>query len=206
MARPPRVSPDRILAAAAAEFAARGFAGARVDRIARAARVNKAMLYYHFGNKKTLYRTLLRQMFARAADRLAPIAAADLPPADKLARLVAALADHIREHPHLPQVMLREIVEGATRLDRETLAALVAIPRIVAGVVGEGVRQEAFRPVPPIFAYLTILAPLVVFFSGQPVLRGVTDLGLMEIGETSPDLFVDYLQQCMRRALAPERP
>ena len=48
MSRPARVSPDAILAAAALEFAERGFAGARVDRIARRARVNKAMLYYHF--------------------------------------------------------------------------------------------------------------------------------------------------------------
>jgi len=38
-------SRQRLLAAAAAEFAARGFAGASVERIARAARVNKAMLY-----------------------------------------------------------------------------------------------------------------------------------------------------------------
>ena len=41
-------SRQRLLTAAAAEFAARGFAGASVDRIARAARVNKAMIYYHF--------------------------------------------------------------------------------------------------------------------------------------------------------------
>src|SRR3990172_6203646 len=41
-------SRDRLLAAAAAEFAARGFDGARVDRIARAARANKATIYHHF--------------------------------------------------------------------------------------------------------------------------------------------------------------
>src|SRR5512142_748338 len=124
MARPPRVSPDRILAAAAAEFAARGFAGARVDRIARSARVNKAMLYYHFGNKKTLYRTLLRRMFALAAERLAPIAHENRDPAEKLDRLIGAMAHHIAEHVNLPQIMLREIAEGGARLDRETLAAL----------------------------------------------------------------------------------
>src|SRR5512142_3331904 len=104
MARPPRVSPDRILAAAAAEFAARGFAGARVDRIARVARVNKAMLYYHFGNKKKLYRTLLRRMFAGAAERLAAIATADLPAPEKLDRLIATMAAYIHDHADLPQI------------------------------------------------------------------------------------------------------
>ena len=56
-------SRQRLVTAAAAEFAARGFAGASVDRIARGARVNKAMIYYHFQNKRALYTEVLRDMF-----------------------------------------------------------------------------------------------------------------------------------------------
>jgi TetR/AcrR family transcriptional regulator len=55
---------EKILAAAATEFAAKGFAGARVDAIARHARVNKQMLYYCFGAKRELYREILRRKFA----------------------------------------------------------------------------------------------------------------------------------------------
>ena len=43
------------MAAATAEFAAHGLAGGRVDRIAAAARTNKAQLYHYFGNKETLF-------------------------------------------------------------------------------------------------------------------------------------------------------
>lgn len=52
---------EKILAAALAEFSAKGFAGARVDSIARRARVNKRMLYYCFGAKQDLYREILRR-------------------------------------------------------------------------------------------------------------------------------------------------
>ena len=45
----------RIMAAATAEFAEHGLAGGRVDRIAAAARTNKAQLYHYFGNKETLF-------------------------------------------------------------------------------------------------------------------------------------------------------
>src|SRR5205085_2530910 len=79
MPRPATISPTQILDAAALEFAERGYAGARVDRIARRARVNKAMLYYHFGSKQSLYRALLRQIFSHAADRLQQIASTPLP-------------------------------------------------------------------------------------------------------------------------------
>ncbi len=56
-----RRTQERILRAALREFAAKGFAGARVDEIARRARVNKRMLYHYFGNKDELFREILRR-------------------------------------------------------------------------------------------------------------------------------------------------
>ena len=53
--RDPERSRARILSAAMKEFAQRGFAGARVDAIAKRARINKRMLYHYFGNKKELF-------------------------------------------------------------------------------------------------------------------------------------------------------
>src|SRR5262245_42109582 len=102
MPRPARVSPDRILAAAALEFSERGFAGARVDRIAKRAKVNKAMLYYHFKSKERLYRALLRDTFSRAAERLLAVGREAAPPVEKMDRAIAAIAALIEEHPFLP--------------------------------------------------------------------------------------------------------
>ncbi|MGH7399701.1 MAG: TetR/AcrR family transcriptional regulator [Candidatus Rokuibacteriota bacterium] len=66
-ARDPQRTRDRILAAALAEFSAEGFAGARVARIARRARVNKRMLYHYFGNKEDLFREIFdRKLRERA--------------------------------------------------------------------------------------------------------------------------------------------
>src|SRR5471032_2799170 len=63
-ARNPEHSRRRILSAALREFAAKGFAGARVDVIARRAAINKRMLYHYFGNKEKLFRAVLRQKIA----------------------------------------------------------------------------------------------------------------------------------------------
>lgn len=53
-------SAQRILEAAVDEFAAKGFAGARIGAIARRARVNRRMLYYYFGNKRSLFGEAVR--------------------------------------------------------------------------------------------------------------------------------------------------
>lgn len=63
--RDPDRTRARILAAALTEFAAKGFAGARVDAIARRARGNKRMLYHYFGNKEALFTAVLRHKVAQ---------------------------------------------------------------------------------------------------------------------------------------------
>src|SRR2546421_12081337 len=70
--RDPERSRERILEAAFNEFAAKGFAGARVDSIARDASINKRMLYHYFGDKEGLFREVLRKkMTQRRAWNLA---------------------------------------------------------------------------------------------------------------------------------------
>ena len=62
--RNPERTRARILSAALKEFAANGFAGARVDAIARRAAINKRMLYHYFGDKEGLFRAVLRRKIA----------------------------------------------------------------------------------------------------------------------------------------------
>jgi TetR/AcrR family transcriptional regulator len=201
MARPARVSPDRILDAAALEFAERGFAGARVDRIARRARVNKAMLYYHFKSKERLYRTLLRRMFRMAADRLNAVAAGDESPAEKIDLAIAGVAAFIKEHAFFPAIMLREIAEGGAHLDAETLGHLAAVPRAFGAIVQQGINEGAFRPVNPIFAYFSMMAPVVFFLAGSEIRKEISNLHLVNLRALSPDQFVEQLQESTRRSL-----
>src|SRR3981189_2236352 len=60
----PEESGAAILQAAMREFSREGVAGARTDAIARAAGVNKALLYYYFKDKETLYGAVLDQVFS----------------------------------------------------------------------------------------------------------------------------------------------
>jgi TetR/AcrR family transcriptional regulator len=201
MGRPARVSPDVILAAAALEFAARGFSGARVDRIARRAKVNKAMIYYHFKSKEQLYRTLLRQMFTRAAERLKAIAAGSATPAEKVDLAIAGIAAFIQEHTFFPSIMLREVAEGGAHLDRETLRTLAAVPLTVAGIVEQGVASGDFREVDPVFAYFSMLAPIVFYLAGTPIRKELSHLHVINMRALSPAQFVEQAQESARRAL-----
>lgn len=73
MQRDPERTRRRILAASEKEFSAKGFAGARVDAIARRARVNKRMLYHYFGNKEGLFREILLRKLTREDSPFRPL-------------------------------------------------------------------------------------------------------------------------------------
>jgi len=79
--RNPQRTRERILSAAFKEFAAHGFHGARVDNIARRARINKRMLYHYFGDKENLFKAVLRH---KIAERRAWAANLSNDPAERL--------------------------------------------------------------------------------------------------------------------------
>src|ERR1700730_9512421 len=80
----PEQSRAAILRAAVREFAREGVAGARTDAIARAAGVNKALLYYYFKDKETLYGAVLDQVFGGLKQSIEQALSSDLPPREKL--------------------------------------------------------------------------------------------------------------------------
>src|SRR6187455_2351332 len=126
MARLPRKavldSRERVFRAAATEFAARGYAGASVDRIARGARLNKAMIYYHFKSKAALYREILRDMFEAVARRVSETAGSTADPPGKIRAFVEAIAVEAEARPHFPPIWFREIAEGGAHLDDSTVS------------------------------------------------------------------------------------
>ena len=87
----------RILAAATEEFTEHGIAGARVDRIAVAARSNKAMLYAYFGNKEQLFEAVFALIVTAAADAV-PFDAGDLP------AYAVAMFERYRTDPHMARL------------------------------------------------------------------------------------------------------
>ena len=158
----PRATRAAVLSAAANAFSRRGFDGVIVDDIARAAGVNKAMIYYHFDDKLALYRAIVCDMFRTAGARVGEIADADAPPADKIARFIEAFVALAESRPYFPTLMMREIAEGAPHLDGETLALMRTVFMGFGRILTEGQQRGMFRSVNPVLAYLSIIGPLVL--------------------------------------------
>ncbi|HWC75169.1 MAG TPA: TetR/AcrR family transcriptional regulator [Gemmatimonadales bacterium] len=134
---PPKLTNDRALrigAAAREEFAKRGFAGARVDQIARRAGVNKQLLFYYYHSKRGLFQTVLTQAAGELEGALTGLA---LPSAGPLDRLRLTLQAQFEFLAHNPQIVAL-LGQGT----RSNAAFAPAIKRLVVLLAeGQGLGQ-----------------------------------------------------------------
>jgi len=152
---------DAVFLAAAETFSAHGFDGVSVDAIAARARVNKAMIYYHFDDKLALYREVVRDMLRAVGARIQAIATTTDPADEKVKAFIAGLVDLSGERPWFPTLMMREIAEGAPRLDLDTLGLMRHVFVTFGGLLAEGQAAGLFRPVNPVLAYMSTIGPLM---------------------------------------------
>jgi AcrR family transcriptional regulator len=205
MKRPETARPDtrsRIVAAACDEFGSHGFAATTVDRIARRARVNKAMIYYHFPNKRALYTSIIRDVFTPISARLRSAMAEAAPPDRKLERLIDTLVRSVDESTHFLPIFLREIADGGAHLGPDELGLLASIFATVSGVVLEGAREKMFQPVHPALAHFTLIAPLIMFRATAQVRARIKAVRHIEIPDADSDTLVRHLQMVAHRMLA----
>ena len=176
MPRGARDSREAVFHAAAAEFAARGFAGAGVDRIARRAGVNKAMIYYHFKGKSHLYHEIVGDMFAAVRTRTAAVAASRLAPADKIDGFIEAVVAEARLRPHFAPIMMREMAEGVRHLGPDVLRTMLGVLANLRAILAEGEAARAFRRVDPVVMHFTLVGPIVMYMASTPVRRAIGEL------------------------------
>jgi len=170
----PEESRAAILQSAVKEFAAHGIAGARMEAIARAAHVNKALLYYYFKDKDALYDAVLDHVFGGLRERVVAVLDRDLPPRQKMIEYLGTYFDYIAANPQFPRVVQAEWMRsGANSPSMQRVAKEYFRP--IYGKLGEVLREGAeageFRPVNPMDFLPSVAAMIVFYFGAAPLMK-----------------------------------
>lgn len=149
-------SRDRILDAASEEFAAAGFAGARIDRIARRTKLNVRMIYYHFGSKRGLYRAVLQHIYEQMSGILEA-----LPPSapNRTIEAFGLYVDLLTEQPRFADVLVRELLDGAKHLKalwKERPELFRQIHYHARELIEHGIAAGELKPLDPAMTVLSI--------------------------------------------------
>ncbi len=123
----PMSTKARILAAAEEVFAAKGFAGASTREIAEKAGVNISSLHYHWESKETLYFAVFQDVYDRIV-QVIRLALENVRPTKQrrntIEIVMGTLFDFFADHPNIPQLLVRRLVEndeGHTDIEKRVL-------------------------------------------------------------------------------------
>jgi AcrR family transcriptional regulator len=195
---------ERILDAASAVFAEHGFAGARVDEIAARAGVNKAMLYYHIGDKTALYTAVLMRNFDRIDEILSTALATSQDPRQRLELFISAITEMTTRYPDHPRIILREIASGAANLPPVALARMLEVITVVRGVLSEGTANGQFRALEPVLTHLTIIGSVLFLNTTAPLRERAAALGTgFKLPEPTTDIATFLIDLLLEGIAAP---
>ncbi len=154
----------RILAAAENQFAAQGLAGARTDEIATAARANKAMLYYYFGDKRHLHRAVLENLFRQLRTLLDDASLSEGTPRENLVRLMDRYYDFLASHPNYPRLVQREAIESSHAFERVFREFFQPFQQQLRHVIESGSKSGDFRRVDARHAVFSLIGMTNFYF------------------------------------------
>lgn len=180
--RNPDRSQSSILAAARDEFAQHGLGGARMDRIAERAGVNKRLIYYYFDDKDRLFQAVLEQAYRHIRDEERQLNLLAVKPAEAVRRLVEFTWDYYLANPEFLSLLNSENLQSARHLQNSKRAREMNSPLIatLGEILERGRKEGTFRGgVDPLQLYVSIAGLAYFYLSNHFTLSAIFGRDLM---------------------------
>lgn len=171
-----------ILSAARDEFAEFGLGGARMDRIAERAGLNKRLIYYYFADKEQLFQSVLEQTYLDIREEERKLNLLALSPPDAVQRLVEFTWNYYLEHPEFLTLLSSANLHKARHLQESDRVREMNSPLIqtLGEVLERGRREGIFRGgVDPVQLYVSIAALSYFYLSNNHTLSAIFGRNLM---------------------------
>jgi AcrR family transcriptional regulator len=165
-----------ILAAARDEFAEHGLGGARMDRIAERAGLNKRLIYYYFEDKEQLFRAVLEQAYLHIREEERKLNLLELEPAEAVRRLVEFTWNYYLEHPEFLSLLNSANLHRGRHLEASRRAREMNSPLIemLAQILERGRKDGSFRGgIDPLQLYVSIAALSYFYLSNNHTLSAI---------------------------------
>lgn len=193
----------RILKAATEEFAKHGYAGARIDRIARRAKANKALIYYHFASKARLYQQVLENQVRHVVAYLK----AKIDEAENLEDVLLGFSEKYHEafkaESKLIPMLLREMAQGGQHI-KELLPQIIDseghLRNRILRMIDDGKRKGLYRNLDSRHAIISFAGMNLFYLLMAPVVNeiwNIKDNGVFR--KQRPKHIVDLFMSGLRK-------
>lgn len=171
-----------ILAAALQEFSEHGLGGARMERIAQRAELNKRLIYYYFQSKDDLFLAVLEEAYRNIRQAEQALRLGDMPAASAIRRLTEFTWEYYIAHPEFLTLLNSENLHQGKHLARSVHIRKMNSPLIesLGEILERGRREGVFRGgVDPLQLYVSIAGMAYFYLSNHYTLSSVFGQDLM---------------------------
>lgn len=166
----------RILEAAKKIFISKGMYGARMQDIADAAGINKALLHYYFRSKEKLFETIFEEAFNKLFPKLNSILTSDGSVFEKIKLVCTEYISQIQTMPYLPVFIISEVNRQPEIFLKKIWNKRKPPLKEFAGMIETAIKQKEILPVHPLQILLNIISLSIFPFMAKPLLQQIAGI------------------------------
>jgi len=158
---------ENILKIATDEFSLYGYDAVSMNKLAAKIKVNKATIYYHFKDKKSLYQEVLRNILHLKDNKIEKVLTSSISPEEKFREYIAIFIQSVQKYPQIVPLTLRElaniganIIDGVEEDINHELSYLIQI-------VSQLNLKEQYKEIDPHFIESMIIGTVNTYYSFQ---------------------------------------
>jgi TetR/AcrR family transcriptional regulator len=159
----------KILEAAKQEFIEKGFDGARMQKIAKRAGINKALLHYYFRSKDNLFKGIFREAFGEFIPKIMATFQSDLSFEKKLKRVIDSYIDLFIKNPHLPVFVINEMHRNPSLIPEIIMSEGAKTEILLQAITGE-LKKMKVKHITPVHLIINILSMCIFPFAASPII------------------------------------
>ncbi len=194
---------EAIIKAAEEVFVSKGYEAARMQEIADAAKINKAMLHYYYRSKEMLFHEVTTRTFGMVFPKFAKALKQEGTVIEKIESIVKAYIETIVEHPHVPFFMITELSHKRGDFVAAMQKRVADFPNIKGFMEQMEAEMQAgkIRTVPPIHLILNVMSLCVFPFIAQPILctvAGIPEPRYEALMQERVAVVTDFIKNALR--------
>ena len=195
---------EQILVAAKEVFMRKGYAGTRMQEVADAAGINKAMLHYYYRSKEKLFRVILTEAMQIIEPMLVRAISSDKTVLEKLEDLVRGYLAILKDKPYLPLFVMHELSQNQGQFIRERIDTRLHAPAALGFMqqVIEEAEAGKIRSVHPLHLMMNTMSMIIFPFVARPMIETVAGVQGGEVDDMLAER-EQHILDFLRRALQP---
>jgi len=204
--RDAQTSKRNIIINAKTLFSQKGFSASSMDELALMCDLSKAMIFYYFKNKQSLYELVVEDILQEIYSKIKEESANYQKPIDKLDNFIKTYASFACAHPYFPALLLKELSTSGAVISENLFLHMRKLFALFSNILKNGEEQGCFDDTNPMILYFMVIGTLNLMVTTKPLrikaneLSGVNTCAKCDIDEIS-----EYLIKKIKKMLKDEK-